>query len=116
MAPNAALMRRTYSCTSSAAFLNRSSMNDSTRGSGPPCRPRQDQVGIAQAFDVVPDGGRFLEVEVRCRLAHFLLTSCDVRVELRLRPEMFRELADERRRRVIALVHAGDHVVDLLHD
>ena len=49
-------------------------------------------------------------------LAHLLLALHDVRVELGLRLEVLDAVADERRRAVIAFVHARHDVVDLLHD
>src|SRR5574338_1298406 len=108
--------RRTYSWTSSAALLSHFSTNEGTR-SVSPRRPRQPEVGVAQAFDVVAKGGGLLEVEVRGRRFHLLLQTGEVGIEFRLRAEHLGTVAHEHRRRhVVALVHARHDIVDLPDD
>src|SRR6266516_3402706 len=116
MARNAAATRNTYSWTSSTAFFNRPSKNGSTRWSGPPRRPRQSQLGVAQAFDLVADRRRLLEIEIRGGRLHLVLQRRHVGIELGLRTEPVGLVADDGRRHVIALVDARHHLVDLLHD
>src|SRR5438034_1107155 len=67
MARNVLAHRCTYSCTSSAAFFNQSTMSDITRGSGPPRRPRQSQLGGAPTFDLVSESRRSFEVQIHRR-------------------------------------------------
>ncbi len=57
--------------------------------SGPPRRPRQSEFGIAEAFDVVAEGGGLFEIEVRGRGAHVFLELRDIGVELLLVVEPF---------------------------
>src|SRR5690349_3647070 len=116
MPRNAPTTRRTYSCTSSAAVFNASSMYGSTPGSGPPRRPRQPQLGIAQAFDVVANSRGLFEVEVLGGLAHFDLSRREVGVEFRLGLERLGAVLEQRRRGVVPFVDARHHVVDLLDD
>src|ERR1700674_1863200 len=93
---------RMYSCTSSAAFLSGFSMRGSTRASGPP----QTQVRGPQAFDLVAERRRLLEIQIRGRRPHIGLQAREVGIELGLGAESFRSLRGHGGRHVIALVHA----------
>src|SRR3954469_20071433 len=101
-----------YSCASRAALFSQRSIRDNTRASGPPRRPRQPELGIAEAFDVVAKRSGFLEIEIRGGGAHVVLQFGDVGVELLLIVEALGAVGGRRRRDVVAFVDAGHHVVD----
>ena len=60
-------------------------MNGSTRRSRPPSGPRQAQLGVAQALDIVAQCGGLLEVQVGGSGAHLILERDEVGVQLGLR-------------------------------
>src|SRR5436190_2000907 len=111
-----ATMRRTYAWTSKAACFNGRPSNENTR-SGPPGRPGQLQLGVAQTLDGIAKGRGLLEVEVRGRRLHVVPQRRDVLVQFGLRPELLRAVGQRGgRRHVIPLVDARHHLVDLLDD
>src|SRR4051794_9528183 len=112
----AAPTRRMYSWTSSAALLNQFTTNEGTR-SASPRRPRQAQVGAAQAFDVVAKGGGLLEVEIGGGRFHLFLQAGQVSVEFALCPEHLGAVPHEHgSRHVVTLVDARHHIVELADD
>src|SRR3954464_4386054 len=112
----AARTRKTYSCTSSAACFIQPSSSVSTmvtasrrrraNRSRPPRGPRQPELGVAQAFDLIAQRRRLFEIELRRGGAHLLLQPGQIRIELLLVVEALRAVQRRRRRHVVALVDA----------
>src|SRR5689334_1130441 len=90
----AARTRKTYSCTSRAACFPHPSSSVSTMMTASRSRcgrrsrlaggPRQTELGIAQALDLIAQRRRLLEIEIGRRRAHLLLQAGEMRVELLL--------------------------------
>src|SRR3954471_19702825 len=104
--------RRTYSWTSRTAALDPCCSFDATLASA----PGQPKLAALQLLDLVAQRCRLLEFEVRRRGLHLRLQPGHVGVELRLRLELARLVGRGRHRDVVALVDAGHHLVDALHD
>src|SRR5262245_61709804 len=105
--------RLTYSWTS------RSSDFSSVIGFGtrlPAGEAAEAELARAQRPEVVAQRGGALEVEVGGRRLHFALELGDVGVELGLGAKRHALLARRRRRRVVALVNARQHLVDVAYD
>src|SRR5215831_6427687 len=103
-----------YSWTSRTRDLRSADRNVTPSPLGQPAG--QPEFLAAERFERVAHRGRPLEVEIRCRGLHLSLERLDVRIELRLRPERLALLPWRRRRRVVALVDAREHVVDVADD
>src|SRR5262245_56062140 len=110
--PRATLpIRRTYSWTSRTASLSHVSRPPTLASA-----PGQPEIPAIQLLDAVADARRLLEFEIGRGRLHLLLQSGDVRFELAVRAELSRLVGGRADRHVIALVHAGQHLVDALHD
>src|SRR5262245_49016339 len=110
----AAADSRTYSWTSRTRLLRSADRNVTPSPLGQPAG--QPQFLAAKRFERVADRGRPFEVEIRRRGLHLSLERLDVGIELCLGPERLALLPWRRRRRVIALVDAREHVVDVADD
>ena len=106
----------TYSCTSSSAALTQLERSASARRHARRAAAAGPARALRSRLSRSRKRGRPLELEVGGRRLHLALQTRDQRVELRLRAPRRPARGGSARRHVVALVHARQHVVDLLDD